>query len=518
MSTTYWRRGAGATTSRTAVARVLAGRLLLYPVLGSFLLYAALFLLLRSPSFRLTGTATLVRWPELKRLSDLLTPRSLVRSNWLSEQAAVHEYLYLLVAAALVAFWLWALWLTRPGARTLNLGWIIAPVLLFSAPLIVLPGMFSGDLYLYAFYGRIIAHYGENPILVAPDQFPDDPTLRWVYWKWLPSSYGPVWLLYSAVLSGIAGTGLWANLFTYKAGVLLLHLLTVAVIWMLLRDTRPQLATWGAIFYGWNPLVLFETAGSAHNDVFVALFAALALLAVARKRWLPGVVFLVAAAMVKLMALIMLPVLVVAWLRTLPGARERLRAGALAAGTAVASGLAMYAPLWGGTALVDNIRDNPAAREYQNSLWELLVLRVLSPGHDPMMAVFNADLDRVRNVLFAGVFAFLLWRVWRGMDLVDGLIWVWFAYLLFAAWIWPWYLLPVIPLAAARGWSRTTLVAIGLTLGGMLFWLGWPEPALPAAPWFFNYRSVLLFAPAILLALWPRRGRRIGGPDARVAA
>ncbi len=471
-------------------------------------MYFGLFLLLRGKSFRLSQTATLVRWPSLRELSDRLTPESLVTASWTSQQARIHEFMYLAVALALVGLWLLTLWLVRPGARTLSLGWILAAAVAFSVPLIFLSGMFSGDIYLYMFYGRIIAHYGQNPILVAPDQFTGDPHLVWVYWKWLPSSYGPVWLLFSGLLSWVAGDALFANIFTYKTGVLIIHLLTVVVVWKLLLATRPALATWGTVFYAWNPLVIFETVGSGHNDVLVGLFSALALLAVAHKRWLFGVFFLMAAAMVKLMALLLLPVLILAWMRTFSKPREQARAGLVAALVAVVSGLALNAPLWGGMALLRNIRDNPAAREYQNSLWELLVLRVISPDHDPMLAVFNSDLDRVRNVLFGVVYLFILLRVWRGANMATSMIWVWFAYFLFAAWMWPWYFLMAVPLAAALGPSRASWVVAGFTLGGMLFWLGWPEPALPAAPWFFNYRSVLLFAPSILMALWPLNGLR----------
>lgn len=508
MTTTDRRREAEPGPTRAAVSSMLSKHALVYPVVGSLLLYFGMFLLLRGKSFRLSQTATLVRWPSLRRLSDSLTPESLITSSWTSEQARVHEYMYLVVAVALVALWLLALWLVRPGARTLSLAWILVPIVAFSVPLIFLPGMFSGDIYLYMFYGRIIAHYGQNPILVAPDQFAGDPHLAWVYWKWLPSSYGPVWLLFSGVLSALAGDALFANIFTYKTGVLLIHLVTTVVVWKLLRKVRPELATWGAVFYGWNPLVIFETVGSGHNDVLVGLFSVLALLAVAHKRWLLGVFFLVAATMVKLTALLLLPVLIVAWMRSLPDARQQVRAAVLATLTAIVSGLAMYAPLWGGTALLTNIRDNPAAREYQNSLWELLFLKVISPDHDPMLAVFSSELDWVRNILFGVVYLLVLLRVWRGANMTASMIWIWFAYFLFAAWMWPWYFLMAVPLAAALGPSRATAVVAGFTLGGMLFWLGWPEPALPAAPWFFNYRSVLMFAPAIVAALWPLRSFR----------
>ncbi len=506
LATTSRRTSAGTSTARSTFRPgpgALAGPLLFACAAGSLLLYIALFLLLRGRSFRLTQTATLVRWPQLRAVSDALTPDSLITATWRTDQAATHEFLYLLLALALVGLWLAALWLVRPGGRTVSLRWILLPIVLFGVPLIVLPGMFSGDLYLYMFYGRMIARYGANPILVAPDQFAGDPHLAWVYWKWLPSAYGPVWLLLSGALSAVAGDALWENIFTYKSAMLVIHLLATIAVWKVLRDTRPELAAWGAIFYGWNPMVLHETVGSAHNDVLVGLFGVLALLVLVHKRWLFGIFFVVAAAMVKLMALILLPFLILAWLRAMPTARDRRRAAVLSIVGSVLSGVALYLPLWGGTAMFDNIRENPAAREYQNSFWDLLVLKVLSPGQNPMVAVLNSDLDFVRNVAFVCGYLFLLWRFWRGGDLGHAWVGVWFAYFLFAGWMWPWYFVAVVPIAAFCGPGRAARVATGLTMGGLLFWLGWPDPALPAAPWFHNYRAVLMFAPAMVLAVWP---------------
>ncbi|MDQ3856136.1 MAG: hypothetical protein M3281_07045, partial [Chloroflexota bacterium] len=283
MTTIEWRREAeDIRSSRRAwvLPAVIARRALTLSILLSAAGYFALFLLMRAKSMRLTPTLTLVRWSALRSVSDALTPASLATLTWRTERAELHEYLYAGIALVLIGAWLWALWRVRPGASTLGLRWILLPILVFSLPLIFLPGMFSGDIYLYMFYGRTIAHYGENPLIYPPEAFAGDMHASWVYWKWLPSAYGPVWLMYSGALSAFAGNALFANIFTYKLGVLALHLLATVVVWATLRRVRPQLASWGTIFYGWNPLVLLETVGSGHNDVMVALFVALSLAAV----------------------------------------------------------------------------------------------------------------------------------------------------------------------------------------------------------------------------------------------
>ncbi|MDQ3856765.1 MAG: hypothetical protein M3281_10285 [Chloroflexota bacterium] len=487
---------------RTLLASCVAG------LLGSSF---ALFLLTRAPAYRLVRTPVLDRWPQLGRLWDLLTPASLLAIGWDTDAAAALEYVYLLLVLVTFLLWLAALWLLSPGKHVPKLRWILIPALIIGQPLLLLPALFSGDLYLYIFYGRIISAYGENPFLMAPNQFASDPFYSLVIWHWLPSAYGPVWLLVSGALSAIAGDSLLANVLVLKSALLGVHVLTVVLIWRLLRVTRPELAPWGAVFYGWNPLVLIETAGNGHNEALLCLFIVLCMLSVVRRRWAIATVFLVTAAMVKPIALLLFPALMLAWARSLTGAQSRARALGTALVTAVITGLILYAPLWAGLGLLSNILANPAVQTYENSLWKLLASEVVTSGDKVSMGAFRSDLDIVRNCLLAASLLWLLWRLWRGACLLDTWIWSWAAFCLCAAWIWPWYFLPAIAIGAVRGPSRVSAVAAGLALGGMLFWLGWPEPTLPSAPYFHDYRSVLLFSPALLTAAWAVLPRRCNG-------
>jgi len=425
------------------------------------------------------------------------------------DRAALHEYLYGALALGLIALWLYSLWQSRPGRAVLGLPVILLAAGVFSLPLIFLPGMFSGDIYLYMFYGRIVSRYAENPLLVRPDVFQGDPHLLWVYWKWLPSAYGPVWLMFSGALSGIAGNALFANIFTYKVGALGLHLLTIAVVWSVLKRVRPELAAWGAIFYGWNPLVLLETVGSGHNDVMVALFVALSMGAAMYKRWPLAVFFLVGAAMVKLTALILLPALLLAWVLSQPDLRTRLRAASLGCAVSVLSIGVLYAPLWAGTAIVTNARLNPASERYLNTPWEYLLIRFGGAQYTEPENRISLFLDVARNALFAALFIYVTYRMLRGRTMSDTWLWLWFAYCVTLGWIWPWYFLLVIPVVAMQGPGRAAALGVGLTIGGMLFWMGWPDPPLPAAPWTYNYRAFTLLAPAVIIAAWPALSRRV---------
>lgn len=476
-------------------------RWLVVSVLGSFVLYCLFFLLMQAQSMRIAPTRTLARWPRLRDLADLLTPEALASVPPDHPLGVVNKGLYLLVAIGLVALWLVALRLVHADTQPPRLHWLLLPVLLFSAPLVMIPGMFSSDLGLYAFYGRIISEYGENPILMAPMEFPTDPGLGWVNWKHLPSSYGPVWLMISGLLSHVAGVELFPNILTYKLASLVFHLAVTVVVWAALRRSQPELASWSVVFCGWNPMLLFETVGSGHNDVVISLFATLAAVLAVRQRWLWAVFCLTVAVMVKLNALLLLPLLVLQWMGRLSGVRARLGAAVSSGLLFCVSALVLYAPLWAGDALLRNVRTNPAATEYENSLWHLLNWRYyVFTGREQYIP--SAYVDGVRNVLLVGVLLFIALRVWRGCDLRDAWVWLWIVYCLSASWIWPWYFVVVVPLAALRGPGNTALLAGALTLGAMLFWLGWPRQAVPNMSLLYEYRSVLLFAPVLAAMAW----------------
>ncbi|MDP9379219.1 MAG: YfhO family protein [Chloroflexota bacterium] len=505
------RRGViGALMDRVPASR-RAQVLLSLTVAMTCMLYAALFILGRVRSLRLTPTRTLDRLPWLRGATAQLMPDDLERASRTSELGMVNTLLFGLISLGLVGTWILSLRLARPNGVRIRLWWILLPVALFSVPLVLMPAMFSMDVYLYMFYGRIISTYGENPMLLAPIRFAGDPHLDWFpWWKRLPSAYGPVWLMLSGGLSTIAGESRFANIVTYKVAALGLHVLTIIAIWALLRRVRPQLAAWGAIFYGWNPLVLLEVVNGAHNDVMVAAFAVLSLLAAVSSRWLLAVFFLSAAAMVKLTSLLLIPFLVLAWMLDLPDVRAKLRAAVLSAIVVVVSCLALYAPLWAGTALMTNVLKNPAVTRYANSLWDIWIDTISGPANTAARAAVENRVDLIRNAAFAVAFVFLLlWFIRGRREVADGWVWGWFVYSLSLSWIWPWYFVLPIAAAAVLGPSRTAALAGGLTLGGLFFWFGWGAPRLPSTSWLDQYKPVLLFGPPILIAACPPLSRAV---------
>ena len=160
---------------------------------------------------------------------------------------------------------------------------------LMAVPLLLLPQMPSTDMWGYVMYGQVGVLHGGNPLIDPPSNYPHDPFLHRMYWKSLPSVYGPAWVAVCALLSRAAqllGGAPWAYMLSFKGFVVACHLVNVVLVRKILRVIRPGRETLGTLLYGWNPLVLFECAGSAHNDVFMLtlLLAGIAAAAAGRRR------------------------------------------------------------------------------------------------------------------------------------------------------------------------------------------------------------------------------------------
>jgi hypothetical protein len=372
---------------------------------------------------------------------------------------------------------------------------------LIGLPLLVAPGLFSDDVYLYNLYGRTIAEYGANPIVSAPNAFQQDPHFPWVHWKDLPASYGPVWLMLSAPLSALAGESISAVVVVYRTAALLLHLLVAASVWHVLSRRRTRDAVAGTVFYAWNPLVLIEVVGNAHNDVLVGLFAVLLVAAAAQRRWSSAAFFGVCAVMVKPYALILLPPLAL----RLAGAAgpQRIRRIGWAVAVGIATAVAVSVPLWAGLQLLANISANPAAHAYTNTMWELISMA--GPAWFGLAAdsIQRPYLDALRMAAFGLGALWVLTRPWGRRHVAKAAFALWLLFSFTAAWVWPWYFVPAIALSVFAGRGAIAL-ATALTVGGLLFWAAWTPPPFTAL---HAWRAVLLFGPALVTVAWaPLRG------------
>jgi hypothetical protein len=251
-----------------------------------------------------------------------------------SAAAAVAAFAMAL-AATVFLFVLREAWHGRVSVRAVVILAVVAHVAVLTLPLLV-----SRDAYSYAAYGRIAALHHANPYVQTPADFPADPVARFVGPKWAstPAVYGPFFTTIAAVFARAFGS-LSALIAAFRALAVLASLGTIAAILVLARRIAPERVAFAVAIFGLNPVVLFQSVASGHNDVLVALSVAGALALVVTQRSGLAVGVLTLGTLVKVTAAFPLLLLLV-WIVAHRPAGRRARAAAVHVGIAAAIALA----------------------------------------------------------------------------------------------------------------------------------------------------------------------------------
>lgn len=210
--------------------------------------------------------------------------------------------------------------------------------LIWSAPLIFAPPIFSHDAYGYAALGWLLRNglnpY-EHPISVLPGAFADQ--FAWA-WRYSTSMYPPLSLQIDHALVALAQNDPYLSAMAMRlpalAGVALIVMLLPRLARRLGSD--PQVTAWFATI---NPLLIIDFVGGAHNDALMMGLVVLGLWLASDSRFVLAAMTVGVAASIKQPAI--LAVYAVAlighpWLTL--GWRDSLRAiGRLAAATGLAA-------------------------------------------------------------------------------------------------------------------------------------------------------------------------------------
>jgi len=352
------------------------------------------------------------------------------------------SYQVLLVAAFIAYLGIvWAVDRLRPRLLWGVIGALVATFGL-AGPLLSL------DVFSYITYARLGAEHGLNPYESAPAELPADPAASRVDdWRFAVSVYGPAFTLatYPLGLVGVS-VALWAFKALAALAVGALAALTARVA--AVRGLRPASA---AAFVALNPLVLVHVVGGAHNDALMALLAMAGIAALLAGRSALSGATLAGAAAVKVSAAYAAPFAIVESKR-----RWRLLGGAAAA--AVLVGLAALAAFGSSVGEAFGLA---GGNQSLTSYWSV---------PSTVARIGGVDVDPVRFAFLGCYAALVVWLlVWtaRGGDWIRAAGWAGFGLLVATAWLVPWYVIWVLPLAAV---SRDRALA-GATLALTAFQL-----------------------------------------------
>jgi hypothetical protein len=312
------------------------------------------------------------------------------------------------------------------SVRTLSMRTIAICIVALHAILLLGPPLPLTDVFNYIGYARLGGLHHLNPYTHVIAQASHDPVFRLSTWHHLHSPYGPA---FTAASYPLAFVSVPVAYWILKVATMLASLAVIGLVWrcahQLGRDPR-----FAVLFVAANPIVLIYGLGGFHNDVFMLLPALLAISLLLDHRDRSAGAVLMLAVAVKFTAVLLLPFLVIAARPT----RRRLQVlmGAALSGVPLIIGsVALFGPT------IPNLSDQSTLLtdfSVPNLVGLLLGLGGGTPG-----------LLRVASVLLVLTVAYF---VRRGGDWLVNAGWSTFALIASLAWLVPWYVIWLLPLAA----------------------------------------------------------------------
>ncbi|MEA3338249.1 MAG: hypothetical protein U9R25_20360 [Chloroflexota bacterium] len=237
--------------------------------------------------------------------------------------------------AILTTVGLWLVFLvTVPVAQRLEKGaqrrrsiYFAGGYFLFLNALLALfmPPVLSSDVNHFSLYGRIVVHYNLNPYVVSGAAVPEDPFSLLTAFNPTTSRLGPLWTIISSGLVALGGDSILKTVLLFKVFAAMCNLVAGSVVFLLARRLTGAFGLVSFLLYGWNPLILLETAGSAHLDAAMLALAVLGIFIAVQGSVLLGWLSLQLSVATKLTTALILPLFVVYYLARQQTWRERGR-------------------------------------------------------------------------------------------------------------------------------------------------------------------------------------------------
>lgn len=320
--------------------------------------------------------------------------------------------------------------------------------LLWSAPFLVAPVLFSRDVFSYIALSRLQSE-GINPFEHGTGALPTylsdgaDPL-----WANSPAPYGPLWMLLSGAVFGLTGAEPTSALLVFRLLAIVGIVLLIVFVPQLaeLAGADPGTAVWLSVL---NPMVLFHLSASAHNDALMVGLMLAGLTMALHGRLGLGVLLVTAAGMVKVPALVLLPFVAVLRAGLVASWWRRVSAAATVATQSVAT-MAVLTLLAGlGTGWVANLSTPSKVDTWLSPVTAIgRTLGALTEAAE--WGASESVLGGFRVVGLVATAALLCWLVCTASrrTIVRGAALAMLALVALGPVVQPWYLLWLLPLMA----------------------------------------------------------------------
>jgi hypothetical protein len=365
--------------------------------------------------------------------------------------------------ALMLASWFELVRALRRSPRT-GLGGPVAIAAAWAAPVLVMPPLFSRDVYSYAAQGQLVAR-GVNPYVHSPSALGSGPFLDLVdpLWRHAPAPYGPAWERLSGWLVGLAGHDVLASVVGFRA-VALVGVVLIGWGAPVLAESLGRSGSVAFTLAVLNPLVLLVLLGGAHNDALM-LGLLVAGCALARRNHVAaGLVLCALAAEVKIPALLGAACIGWWWGATAPGLRRRVARVAAAVLAAVGLMAAISAVSGLGWRWLDGLSNPGVVVSWLDPATAVGLLL----GHAAAAAGFTGHTTALvhgARAAFLGVAAVVSLGLIVRSDRVgqlEALGWSLLAFVVLGPVVWPWYETWgfVVLAVVAEGWTLRLLLGL----------------------------------------------------------
>ncbi len=379
------------------------------------------------------------------------------------------KILAVLAGVGIILSYTWALYIFR-NRQGQKLATILGVAAGLSVLLVLMPPLLSRDIFSNIFYGKIGAVYKQNPYLITPQRFLDDPLMAFTSLNWKNTGvvYAPLYTMFSIFLVKVTGSGITANIYSFKAAMAFFHLVNILLVWELLKEVAPERRSFGTMLYAWSPLILIETAGGGHNDIMMITFALAALWLILHKHDIPAFAMLTLSVMVKYITALFLVVFLIYLMREKALWRERILA-------LIGYGIlflfivgVLFGPFWQGIHTLDSTRQNLALSNSYSLTWQVthlvqVVFRGIGLSASTANSLGSMLVKALGWLVLLSTLAYFSLKVKERSEMPEAWTMVTVAYLLTAGYVLPWYFVWLIPLLALRKWDWFTKTALGVS-------------------------------------------------------
>lgn len=185
------------------------------------------------------------------------------------------------------------------AARAIKNGWaprvrrLVALGIGTTAAVTLVPPMASGDVLIYAAYGRIMS-LGGNPYTTAPAdtiRLGYDPVIAATErpWQGAKSVYGPIATWIQWFSSWVGGDSMQLTVWMLQLSVAVSLIVSGLLLMKLVGPSLPAKRRVAMLALG-NPLLLWTVLAGAHNDAIAVMFAVIALVLFRRHLFWAGIV------------------------------------------------------------------------------------------------------------------------------------------------------------------------------------------------------------------------------------